>query len=117
PAEMERKIRRAVTDNDSEVRYDPGSKPGVSNLLAILGAATGRKPTDVAGDYSRYGNLKTDTAAAVVELLRPVQLRYEEISGDDGATEALLRSGADKARSVAAGTLERAQAAIGLLSP
>ncbi len=49
PAEIEKKFKRAVTDNDGEVRYDPGAKPGVSNLLDILGAATGRPPSDVAG--------------------------------------------------------------------
>lgn len=117
PAEIERKIRRAVTDNEAEVRYDPKSKPGVSNLLTVLGAATGRSPTEVAGGYSRYGDLKADTAAAVVDLLRPVQKRYQEITGEQGATEVLVRAGADKARSVAAATLARAQGAIGLLSP
>ncbi|MGH9189298.1 MAG: tryptophan--tRNA ligase, partial [Acidimicrobiales bacterium] len=115
--DVERKIRRAVTDNEAEVRYDVRAKPGVSNLLTILGACTGRTPEDVAGGYSRYGDLKADTAAAVVDLLQPVQKRYQEITGDERATAALMRAGADKARSVASLTLARAQGSIGLLSP
>ena len=62
-----KKIKRAVTDNDDEVRFDPEAKPGVSNLLSILAACTGRTPAECAEGYTQYGPLKTDTAAAVVE--------------------------------------------------
>jgi tryptophanyl-tRNA synthetase len=117
PADIERKIKRAVTDTESEVRYDPDAKPGVSNLLTILGAATSRAPEDVASGYSQYGPLKADTAAAVIELLRPVQERYRELVDDPGATAALLEKGAAKARAVAAPTLARAKTAAGLLAP
>ena len=111
---VEKKIKRAVTDTDNEVRYDPASKPGVSNLLSILGAATDRDPAALAGDYSQYGPLKTDTAEAVVELLRPVQARYAELAADPGGTAAILAKGAEKARSVAAPRLAAAKAALGL---
>src|SRR5690625_2265306 len=67
PASIERKIRRAVTDTDTEVRFDPDAKPGVSNLLSILAGATGRDPAEAAEGYSQYGPLKADTAAAVIE--------------------------------------------------
>ena len=72
-----RKFKRAVTDSDGEVRYDREAKPGVSNLLDILAAATGsttprRPPTR----YQQYGPLKADAGEAVVELLRPIQARY-----------------------------------------
>jgi tryptophanyl-tRNA synthetase len=58
-----KKIKRAVTDNDSEVRWDPENKPGVSNLLAILGSCTGRDPASLAEHYEQYGSLKTDPGA------------------------------------------------------
>ncbi len=115
PAVIERKFKRAVTDTGSEVTFDPDKKPGVANLLQILAAATGKSPDDVAGGYSQYGPLKADAAAAVVELLRPVRERYTELASDPGAVRTTLRRGAEKAEAVAATTLARARAAIGLL--
>ncbi len=117
PKAIEKKIKRAVTDTDNEVRFDVGSKPGVSNLLSILGAATGRDPEAVADDYAMYGPLKADTAEAVVELLRPVQERYTALTEDPAAAGQILATGAAKARSVAVKTLERAHRAVGLLPP
>ena len=117
PDEVAKKVRRAVTDADNEVRYDVAEKPGVSNLLAILGAATGRTPQQAAAGYTRYGDLKAATAEAVVDLLRPVQERYRELAADPGATDAVLRKGAQKAEQVAGATLARAKKAIGLLPP
>ena len=117
PAVITRKIKTAVTDSDSEVHYDAAAKPGVSNLLSILGAATGRTPEEVAEGYSMYGPLKADTAEAVVELLRPIQTRFAELEADPAETSRLLRIGADKARAIAAVTLERARSNIGLLAP
>lgn len=111
-----KKFKRAVTDSDNEVRYDPESKPGVSNLLSILAAATGREPAAVAEDYRQYGPLKADTADAVVEVLRPIQERYRALADDPGETARLLALGADKAQEIAAATLARAKANIGLLA-
>src|SRR5699024_3970729 len=76
-SQVERKSKRAVTDTETEVRHDPVEKPGVSNLLSILGAATGRSPEQVAEGYTQYGPLKADAAAAVVALLEPIQKRYQ----------------------------------------
>ncbi len=115
PAVIERKLKRAVTDTGPDVSFDPDRKPGVANLLQILAAATGRRPADVAEGYSQYGPLKADTAAAVIDLLRPVRERYVELASDPEAVRATLRHGAEKAEAVAAGTLARARAAIGLL--
>jgi tryptophanyl-tRNA synthetase len=117
PKAIEKKIKRAVTDTENEVRFDPVDKPGVSNLLSILGAATGRDPVALADDYELYGPLKADTAEAVVELLRPVQQRFAELAGDPAATAEILRTGAGKARTIASATLQRAQRAVGLLAP
>jgi tryptophanyl-tRNA synthetase len=115
PDDVVRKIKRAVTDTGTEVRYDPAEKPGVSNLLSILGAATGRDPEEVATGYDRYGPLKADAAEAVVELLRPVQARYAELAGDPATVARVLAAGADRARGRAAATLARARDAMGLL--
>ncbi len=114
---VEKKIKRAVTDADAEVRYDPEHKPGVSNLLEIFSAATGKSPNDLAAQYSQYGPLKADTAAAVIEALTPIQARYKELEADPGQTLALMKIGADRARGIAEATLNRAKQNIGLLIP
>ena len=75
PEVIERKLKRAVTDSDNEVRFDLDTKPGVSNLLRSS-AWTTEATCRIAGRYDQYGPLKTDTAEAVVELLRPIQTRY-----------------------------------------
>jgi len=113
--DIERKIKRAVTDTDGEVRYDPSNKPGVSNLLSILAACTGRSPEEAAAGYSQYGPLKADTAEAVVETLRPIQGRYSELADDPAESARLLAIGAQRAREVAGPVLDRARAAVGLL--
>ncbi len=110
-----KKFKRAVTDSDGEVRYDPAGKPGVSNLLSILGAVTDRGPEDVAEAYSQYGPLKVDTAEAVVELLRPIQERFHELADDPAGTGELLAIGAEKAQVVASDVYARAVEHIGLL--
>ncbi|HEY6534001.1 MAG TPA: tryptophan--tRNA ligase [Acidimicrobiales bacterium] len=112
-----KKIKRAVTDTETEVRYDPAAKPGVSNLLAILGACTGQDPAELAGGYTRYGDLKTATAEAVVETLRPVQQRFAELAADPAGTAAILAKGAEKASAVATPVLDRARRNLGLLPP
>ncbi|GAC1317191.1 MAG: tryptophan--tRNA ligase [Acidimicrobiales bacterium] len=115
PASIARKIKRAVTDADGEVRYDPGTKPGVSNLLELLAVTTGSQPDEVAVRYTQYGPLKADTADAVVEFLRPVQERFKALEADPAHVRSVLAIGEAKATAVAAGVLARAHAAIGLL--
>jgi len=114
-ASVAKKIKRAVTDTDNEVRFDPATKPGVSNLLSILGAATGRDPEACAEGYTQYGPLKADTAEAVVELLGPIQTRYRELIDNPEGTNALLARGAAKARALAGPKLTQAGDALGLL--
>jgi tryptophanyl-tRNA synthetase len=115
-ATIVRKVKKAVTDTDGEVRYDPEAKAGVSNLLELLAVAIDEKPEAVAERYERYGDLKAATAEALVELLRPVRERRQELAADPGAVTALLSRGAEQARDVAGATYARAAAAIGLLS-
>jgi tryptophanyl-tRNA synthetase len=112
---VEKKVKRAVTDSDGEVRWDPKDKPGVTNLLSILGASTDQDPEALAERYDQYGPLKADTAEAVVELLRPVQARYADLAADPGAVDAILATGAAKARPIAEATMVRVREAIGLL--
>jgi tryptophanyl-tRNA synthetase len=112
---IERKIMRAVTDTGTDVRYDVREKPGVSNLLSILAAVTARTPEEAAVGYTQYGPLKKDTAAALVEYVRPIQARYAELAEDPGETTRLLAKGAEKARAIAEPVLDRARAHLGLL--
>jgi len=114
PDSIVRKVKRAVTDTDGEVRYDIATKPGVSNLLAILAACTGGDPTQLADRYSQYGPLKADVADAVVEYLRPIQQRYREFAADPDATRAILEQGAQRARERAADKMTEARRNIGL---
>jgi tryptophanyl-tRNA synthetase len=116
PEVITKKIKRAVTDNDGEVRYDPEAKPGVANLLSILAAATGEAdPAALADRYDQYGPLKADTAEAVVEALRPLQERFSALSADPAEVDRIIAQGAVKAQAMAAPTLARAMAAVGLL--
>ena len=116
PSVIRRKIRRAVTDSLGEVRYDPDTQPGVSNLLDILGASTDRRANALAEEYDNYGALKDDCAEAVIALLEPIQRRYDEMQSESGETLRLLADGAERAREVASRTMARAREAVGFLS-
>ena len=115
PEVILKKFKRAVTDSESEVRFDRETKPGVSNLLEILAAVTGRRPEEVAAGYQQYGPLKADAGEAVAEAMRPIRERFTELSADPGEVSRLLRLGAGKARAVASVTLASAYEAAGLL--
>jgi tryptophanyl-tRNA synthetase len=117
PEEIDRKVRKAVTDTETEVRYDPLSKPGVSNLLELLAAATRQDPAELAPGFVNYGQLKADVAEALAELLRPVRERYAALQSESGYVESVLAEGADKATAMAGPTLDRAMRAVGLLAP
>ncbi len=114
PGEIDKKIRRAVTDTDNEVRFDWEHKPGLSNLLEIFASFSGESPTAVASRYDRYGDLKRDLAALVVASLEPIQQRYREFRADEGALRAIAQRGAEKASEVAGPIYRRAASAMGL---
>jgi len=116
PAKIEKKFKRAVTDSETEVVFDRERKPGVSNLLEILAAATGTTPQKAAETYTRYGDLKAASAQAVIAMLEPIQARYYELLNDQGELMRLLHKGNARAKEVASETLSRAQKAIGFLS-
>ncbi|WP_411091419.1 tryptophan--tRNA ligase [Streptomyces sp. 049-1] len=117
PDVVRKKVMRAVTDSGREVVYDREERPGLANLLEILAACTGGEPAELAEAYDSYGALKKDTAEAVVEVLRPVQRRHQELCADPGYVEGVLREGAQKARGMARPTVDAAYRAIGLLPP
>jgi|SRR5579862_910722 len=114
-----RKLKTAVTDSGREIVYDPGAKPGVSNLLEILAVASDRPIPDVADEYADkgYGDLKSGVAEAVIELFRPVQQRYAELRSDDAELRRLLAIGADKARETSAPTLRQMYERMGFVTP
>ena len=113
PDVLRRKVMRAVTDSDPEIRYDPVAKPGASNLLDILAVLTGRPISDLVGQFTGYGELKAAVAETVVATLAPIQQRYRDL--DPAYVDGALRRGAQRARERAAGTVGRAKRAIGLL--
>ncbi len=116
PKSITKRIKSAVTDSETEVRFDVAAKPGVSNLLSILGAVTGRDPETLAGDFTGgYGGLKTATAEAVVEFLAPLQERYRDLEADPAGVDAVLGEGAAKAEAIADGVMARVRDAVGLL--
>ncbi|WP_326781013.1 tryptophan--tRNA ligase [Streptomyces longwoodensis] len=117
PEVVRKKVVRAVTDSGRDVVYDREERPGVANLLEILATCTGGEPGALAGAYGSYGQLKKDTAEAVVEVLRPVRARHQELCADPGFVEGVLRAGAEKARAMARPTVDAAYRAIGLLPP
>ena len=116
PAQIERKVKKAVTDTGTEVRYDPDKKPGLSNLIALLAVATGSTPGEVGARYTRYGDLKRDLAEALVEMLRPVRERAAELAGDPATVHQVLSAGAERASAIASATYARAAEAMGLLA-
>jgi tryptophanyl-tRNA synthetase len=119
PKVIAKRIRSAVTDTGREIRFDEAQKPGVSNLLRILSALSGRAVADLENDYEGrgYGDLKGDVGEAVVELFAPMQARYRELRADESELRRLLRVGADKARETSAPTLRQVYERMGFVTP
>jgi tryptophanyl-tRNA synthetase len=119
PSRSAKKIRAAVTDTGREILFDPERKPGVSNLLTIYSALTGRSIDELAAAYAGkgYGDLKKDLAEVVVEFVRPIQERTRAYLDDPAQLDKLLGVGADKARAVASQTLRSVYDRVGFLAP
>jgi len=118
PAVLRKKVRSAVTDPGRDVVAGP-DKPGITNLLTILSAATGTPVPELEQAYAGkgYGDFKAGVAEAVVELFAPVRERYAALVADPAHLDAVLADGADRARAHAAPMLERVREAVGLLPP
>lgn len=118
PKRIEKKLKSAVTDSEGVVRFDPERQPGVSNLVGIIAACTGRSPQDVVGDYDGvlYGQLKKDAAEAVLAVAEPFAERTRELLADPAELQRLMAVGAHKAREAAAPTLSAAYEALGFVN-
>jgi tryptophanyl-tRNA synthetase len=119
PALSAKKIRSAVTDSEREIRYDPDAKPGVSNLLSIQSAVTDVDVDTLVERYvgHGYGDLKKDTAQAVIEFVTPIRNRVQELMADPTELEAVLSAGAARAQDVAGKTVQRVYDRLGFLPP
>jgi tryptophanyl-tRNA synthetase len=118
PDTLRKKVKSAVTDSGSEVRRGD-DKPGVTNLIDIMSVATGEPAGAVEVRYGAggYGTFKSDVAEAVVELLAPIQARYEELRSDPAELDRLLAVGAAKAREASRPTLEVMYERMGFVLP
>jgi tryptophanyl-tRNA synthetase len=107
PDVVRKKFKSAVTDSGTDVRRAP-EKPGISNLIEIMAVATGEPMEAIEARYDGqgYGRFKTDVGDAVVELLGPIQGRYEELRSDPRELQRLLARGAEKARDASQPTLD-----------
>ncbi len=117
PEAIQRKFKRAVTDSDGEIRFSE-DKPGVSNLISIYSAVTGKTFGEVEAEFSGkgYGVLKASVADAVAEELKPLQERYAKVRADKAYLTEVMRSGAQKAQGNAIKMLRKVQRKVGLAS-
>ncbi|GAM50565.1 tryptophanyl-tRNA synthetase [Nocardia seriolae] len=118
PKVSAKKIRSAVTDNEREIRYDPETKAGVSNLLVILSSLTDTPIVTLERDYAAkgYGDLKSDTADALIEFVTPLRAKVQEYMSEQGELDRILASGAERAREVAGRTLAQVYDRVGFLA-
>jgi tryptophanyl-tRNA synthetase len=119
PSAIAKKVKSAVTDTDSEIRFDPEGKPGVSNLLTLFSLASSKSVKELERHYegSGYGALKTDVADAIIELVSPIRERTTELMNDPSELDRLLALGAEKALETAVKTLQRVHDALGFWRP
>lgn len=120
PKAVVKKIKRAVTDSDEPpvVRYDVQNKAGVSNLLDILSAISGKSISQLEQEFEgkMYGHLKGEVAEAVSGMLSELQVRYQRYREDEAFLEQVMRDGAAKARAHAQETLKKVYEAVGFVA-
>ena len=116
PDVIARKLKRAVTDSEACVRFDPENKPGISNLMAILGALTGQTMEQIEADFvSRgYGDFKSAVADAIIETLTPIREEHKRLVADKPYLEKVMRESAEKANAIAERTLSKVRRRVGL---
>lgn len=117
PSVTAKKIRSAVTDDDREVRFDRGEKPGVANLLTIYSVLAGKTIAELEEEYAGrgYGDLKKDLAEVVTETFTPIRTRTLELLKDPAELDRVLAGNADRAAKIANATLAKAYDRVGLL--
>ena len=118
PEDIMRKFKKAVTDSDACVRFDPENKPGVSNLMQIYSAATGAAFEQIEAEFAGrgYGDFKKAVGESVVEMLRPIREETERLLSDKAYLETIYRSGAERASYVANRTLGKVYKKVGFLA-
>lgn len=116
PKVIEKKIKRAVTDSGTEIRYSPENK-GIANLMTIYSVLTGKNYGEIEQEFSgkMYGHLKVTLAEVVIETLRPIQKRHSELMSDRTELKRLMQMGAERARRRASQTLKEVYEAIGII--
>ncbi|WGW10856.1 tryptophan--tRNA ligase [Saxibacter everestensis] len=117
PKALSKKIKSAVTDTGTEVRFDRDTKPGISNLLTIYSALSGKSIGTLEDEYAgkQYGHLKVDLAEVVVEYFAPIRERTEEYLADPAQLDAILGDGAKRASAIADATVARVYDSVGFL--
>lgn len=114
-----KKIKSAVTDSEDNIEYreDDETKAGINNLLTIMSAVTGKTVEEVVTDYrgKGYGAFKSAVAEAVVECLRPVRKRYDELSADKSYLEGVYQKGAEQANAMSQRTLRKVYKKVGFV--
>ena len=119
PKDVEKKIKRAMTDSDEPpvVRYDLKNKTGVSNLLDILTGITGKPIAELEKEFEgkMYGHLKTEVANQVIDMLTGLQAKYHQYRDDENYLLSIMQEGAQKARAKAEPTLKKVYDAIGFV--
>ena len=112
-----KKFKKAVTDSENKVRFDPENKPGVSNLMQIYSSITGLKMEEIEKKFenSGYGDFKTKVAETVAAKLEPIQRKYKELLENKEYLEKIYTDGANRARKLASKTLDEVKERIGIL--
>ena len=116
PEIIRKKIRRAVTDSDNSVVFDPENKPGVANLMSIMSALSGRSMDEISADYDGhgYGKFKDAVADCVISALEPIQSEYDRISADKAYLQQVMDSGRERASALAHRTMLKVRKKVGL---
>ncbi len=117
PEVIIKKFKKAVTDSENKVRFDPENKPGVSNLMQIYSAITNRTMDEIEKEFDGkgYGDFKMAVANSVVERLKPVQEKYKELLENKDYLESIYTKGAENAKEIAARTLREVKDRIGII--
>lgn len=117
PEVILKKFKKAVTDSENKVKFDPENKPGVSNLMQIYAAITRKSMQDIEKEFEGkgYGDFKLAVANSVIEKLKPVQEKYKEILDNKEYLEKIYKKGAENAKKIASKTLEDVKSKIGIL--
>lgn len=115
PDAIRRKVKRAVTDSEADIRFDPANKPGVSNLLSIIAALTGQSVEEAAAELQGqgYGKLKDRVSECVIETLAPLQSEHRRLMADKAYLQGVLKENADIANGMALRTLRKVQRKVG----